>query len=643
MALEKDLTVEGQTRRGNFLKKLEVKDKVNSKNPFGRSADQGTNNEAQNGSVMFSNGQVIVRNPQGLGKFPTISQGTKVEVLINGEKITGIAFVKEGDHIEVQVVNTEPSFSLNLKISKDRMKASLFMRKKLGKRYEIEDIPPSLKICISAKCGQEIWPEVELQQVLNLLHENKVIFGIQEDAIQEAVAFQKKEISIVVAVGQEPTGVQDSQIVYTYKKQVANQDSRFQSGNVLLLSVAIDEILAVKQPSVPGYPGTDVTGETVPPRQPKDEPILIKGGVRLINDETVAVATISGKPVLEGSFRKYLSVDPVYVVNGDVGINTGNISFIGNILITGSVLDGFSVDAGGSIEVWENAMHATLYANREVTIRKNAISTRIQAGGLSVNYMQILQMLRILQSRLESMFNAATILKSQPFFSTADLKAKGEGQLVQLLIDFKYKDIPKIVTAFVQTLCEANKVLDPLISEVATDLKDKLCNLGPLRIKEQVEVEMLIANVQKAVATVESLISTKVNITVNYVQNSAIRTTGDIAVMGPGSIASELEAGGSILILSGKVRGGRLIARDKIKIGEIGSPTGDSGVNIQLLDNCCLEAKFVHSGIKLEHGTERLLIQEHYRDLRAWVNESGQLKLEGVTKQLERGSHGNDA
>src|SRR5665648_383089 len=314
MALEKDLTVEGQTRRGNFLKKLEVKDKVNSKNPFGRSADQGTNNEAQNGSVMFSNGQVIVRNPQGLGKFPTISQGTKVEVLINGEKITGIAFVKEGDHIEVQVVNTEPSFSLNLKLSKDRMKASLFMRKKLGKRYEIEDIPPSLKICISAKC------------------------------------------------------VQDSQIVYTYKKQVANQDSRFQSGNVLLLSVAIDEILAVKQPSVPGYPGTDVTGETVPPRQPKDEPILIKGGVRLINDETVAVATISGKPVLEGSFRKYLSVDPVYVVNGDVGINTGNISFIGNILITGSVLDGFSVDAGGSIEVWENAMHATLGVFQKLAI-----------------------------------------------------------------------------------------------------------------------------------------------------------------------------------------------------------------------------------------------------------------------------------
>lgn len=50
-------------------------------------------------------------------------------------------------------------------------------------------------------------------------------------------------------------------------------------------------------------------------------------------------------------------------------------------------------------------------------------------------------------------------LKNQPAFSTADLKAKGEGQLVQLLIDFKYKDIPKIINAFVQTLSEANKAL----------------------------------------------------------------------------------------------------------------------------------------------------------------------------------------
>ncbi|HBW38164.1 DUF342 domain-containing protein [Desulfosporosinus sp. BICA1-9] len=624
MAIDKDSMIKEQTHRGSFLK-------AKSKRQFGRSTDQETNDEDQNGTVMLSNGQVIVCNPKGYGKFPTISRGSNVEVLINGEKITSSTVVNEGDQIEVQVVNMEPSYSLDLKVTKDKMKALLRLEKKPGKRNAIEDVPRSLEVCISAMCLQEIWPEVELQQVLNLLHESKVIFGIREDAIQEAVAFQGKEISIVAAVGQEPTGVQDSQIVYTFQKQVANQDSHFQSGKVL--SVSIGEVLAVKQPPATGYPGIDVTGETVPPRQPNDEPILIKSGVRLINDGTVAVASISGKPVLDGSVRKYLSVDPVYVVIGDVGINTGHISFKGNIVITGSVLDNFSVDAGGSIEVWGDAMLATLYANREVAIHKNAISARIQAGGLSVNYKQILQMLRVLQNRLESMFNAARILKSQPAFSTADLQAKGEGQLVQLLIDFKYKDIPKIITAFVQTLSEVNKALDPLISEVATELKDKLCNLGPLRMKEQAEVEMLIANVQKAVETVEWLISTKVNITVNYVQNSLLRTTGDIIVTGQGSIASELEAGGSILIPNGKVRGGRLIARDKIKIYELGSPTGDSGVNIQLLDNCCMEAKFVHPVVTIEHGTERLLIQENYRYLRAWVNEEGYLKLEGVAQK----------
>lgn len=631
MAFEKDATVEVQTRRGSFVKDLKDKGKANSKRQFGKSADHETNNQVQNGSVMLSNGQVIVSKPKGFGKFPTISQGANVEVLVNGEKLTSPTVVNEDDHIEVSVVNTEPSFSLDLKISKDKMKALLTLRKKTGKRYSIEDIPPSLEVCIAAKRLQETWPEVGLQQVLDVLHENKVIFGIREDAIQEAVAFQGTEIRIVAAVGQEPTGVQDSQIVYTFQNRVSNQDSYFQSGNVI--SVSMGEVLAVKEPPVAGCPGIDVTGESVPPRQPKDEPILIKGGVRLINDGTVAVATISGKPDLEGSVRKYLSVDPVYVVNGDVGINTGHIRFKGNIVITGSVLDSFSVDAGGSIEVWGDAMLATLYANREVTIHKNAITTRIQAGGLSVNYKQILQMLRVLQDRLESMFNAARILKNQPAFSTADLKAKGEGQLVQLLIDFKYKDIPKIITAFVQALSETNKALDPVISEVATELKDKLCNLGPLRMKEEAEIEVLIANVQKAVETVEWLISTKVNITLNYVQNSVIRTTGDIIVTGPGSITSELEAGGSILIPNGKVRGGRLIARDKIKMWELGSPTGDSGVNIQLLDNCCLEAKFVHPGVTLEHGTELLLIQENYRYLRAWVNEGGHLKLEGIAQK----------
>ena len=103
--------------------------------------DQETNNGNQNGSVMLSTGQVIVHNPKGLGKLPTISQGTNVEVLINGEKITGPTVVNEDMHIEVQVVNTEPSFSLDLNISKNKMKALLTLRKKPGKLYVIEDIP----------------------------------------------------------------------------------------------------------------------------------------------------------------------------------------------------------------------------------------------------------------------------------------------------------------------------------------------------------------------------------------------------------------------------------------------------------------------------------------------------------------------
>lgn len=629
--MAKETFIQEQTHRGSVINSSEDKHQTKSIRQLGSFTEQETNNEDQNGTVRFFNGQLIVRNPQRLGKFPTISRGSNVEVQINGEKITGTTVVNENDLIEVEILHSEPSCSIDVKITKDKMKAFLSLRKKPGIRYSIEDSPPALEMCIAAKYQQEIWPEIGLRQVLDVLSENKVIFGIREDAILEAVALPRKDISIVAAVGQEPSGVADSQIIYTFQKGVANQDNNIPSGKVL--SVSIGEILAVKHPPVTGVPGIDVSGESVPPRQPKDEPILIKGGVRLINDGTVAVAAISGKPVLEGPIRKYLSVDPVYVVNGDVGINTGHIKFTGNIVITGSVLDSFSVDAGGSIEVWGDAMLASLYANREITIHKNAISARIQAGGLSANYKQILQMLRVLQNRLESMFNAARILKSQPVFSTADLKAKGEGQLVQLLIDLKYKDIPKIITAFVQALSESNKALDPIIPEVATELKDKLTNLGPLRIQEEREVEMLIANVQKAIDTVEWLITTKVNIVVNYVQNSILRTNGDIIVTGPGSIISELEAGGSILIPNGKVRGGRLIARDKIKIYELGSPTGDAGVNIQLLDNCSFEAKFIHPVVTIEHATERLLIQENYRNLRVWVNEGGHLKLEGIAQK----------
>ncbi len=46
-----------------------------------------------------------------------------------------------------------------------------------------------------------------------------------------------------------------------------------------------------------------------------------------------------------------VQVSPILDINGDVDLSTGNVDFVGSIIIRGSVQQGFSVQAEGSVEV----------------------------------------------------------------------------------------------------------------------------------------------------------------------------------------------------------------------------------------------------------------------------------------------------
>ncbi|MHB1405124.1 MAG: flagellar assembly protein A, partial [Desulfitobacteriaceae bacterium] len=280
----------------------------------GQQADQPD----QDGWVSIKNGQVIVCNPQGLGKFPTLSPDKNVQIFLNGEKIVRNAFTHEGDRIELQPLNTEPSLALEVKLSSDKLKAFLQVRKKPGKRYVVEDFPPTGEATVKASIAQVIWPQLTFEQVRDLLHQNQVVYGINEEAIRQAVESEEENLNIEVAAGQAPTSPQDSRIVYTFQNSGMSQVNTAPYGQGQLLSIAIGTVLAVKSPPEAGKAGMDVTGEIIPPRPPRDEPILIKKGVSLIQNGAVAVAAVSGKPVLEGSNPKYLSVQPVHIINGDV-------------------------------------------------------------------------------------------------------------------------------------------------------------------------------------------------------------------------------------------------------------------------------------------------------------------------------------
>lgn len=576
------------------------------------------------GTVEVRNGELIINPPRGFGRFPRVMAGENVMIIYQGQEAAHPIVASDQDSIQIFTRDTEPRINFKVHISEDQLRVNLTIEKIPGKKYALIDSKPMRELKIMAKCESEEEPDPpEFGTVMNVLMEHGVVFGIDEEAIRCGIRSEQVLVSIEAAHGIEPGLSEDAAIIYNLEENLGEQVVN-PYGHKKIHSVSVGGILAIKRPAVQGSPGVGVTGQEIPARTPQDVQIRIKEGAKLIHDGMVAIATRSGRPALEGLNKQYISVRPIYVVEGNVDLSVGNIEFEGDIIILDSVLDGFTVKAGGSIQVYGDVLHAFLFANGNISINKKVISSKLQAGCNTLAYKKISKLLLQISQRLEDMIMALQQIKSQPSFTSADLFQKGDGQLIQLLIDFRFKDVPKLIQDLIHIiLSESDQRLLQSVVEIAQELGKNLCNLGPMRIREDREIETLRDKVKSALEQIDLIISDSANISFSYAQNSDIKASGNVAVTGQGVITSRLEAGAKITVAQGIVRGGELIARDLIKVSELGS-TQDAEVNIYLMENCSLQANTVRPSIIIKHGTKVRIIQEMGRNLRAYV-ENNQL------------------
>lgn len=146
-------------------------------------------------------------------------------------------------------------------------------------------------------------------------------------------------------------------------------------------SVEVDELLARIHPPEEGQDGRDVLGNRIPAAKPK--PVRIRCGmnVKASDDGYEFHATAKGRVRYS---KHVLSVDRVYVINGNVGLETGNIDHPGALFIEGDVEAGARIRADGDIEVRGIVEGADIEAGGNLSVRRGITGCaghRIQAGG----------------------------------------------------------------------------------------------------------------------------------------------------------------------------------------------------------------------------------------------------------------------
>jgi len=214
--------------------------------------------------------------------------------------------------------------------------------------------------------------DLSFDALKSMMIQYRVYFGVKEDVLIDLSDKPVYREKIEVAEGMRPQNGKDAYIQYHFEtdqtkirlKEGTNGKVNFKELGIIQ-NVFENQKLAEKIPAENGVDGKTVTGKILPAKAGSDIPLPLGTNVREGDDGHSILAEINGQVILANG---KVNVEKVLTVEGDVNLKVGNIEFLGTVIITGNVEDGFSVKASGNIEVKGTVSKAVLDAEGDIII-----------------------------------------------------------------------------------------------------------------------------------------------------------------------------------------------------------------------------------------------------------------------------------
>ncbi|MDR1655066.1 MAG: FapA family protein [Treponema sp.] len=225
--------------------------------------------------------------------------------------------------------------------------------------------------------------DISAETYLSYLRNNRVLYGVNEDFLRDFADSPEYKTPVLVAEGIRSVDGRDAYIQYNFEtdqtkvrlREGSNGRIDFKELNIIQ-NVVENQPLAKKIPAEMGKVGRTVTGKVIPAKNGKECGLPLGKNVHQGDDGSTIIADINGQVVVVNG---KINVEPVYTVNGDVNLKTGNIIFLGTVVINGNVEDGFSVKAAGNIEVNGTVEKAELDAEGDILVHQGITA---KSGGL---------------------------------------------------------------------------------------------------------------------------------------------------------------------------------------------------------------------------------------------------------------------
>ncbi|MGD9825236.1 flagellar assembly protein A [Desulfobacter sp.] len=199
------------------------------------------------------------------------------------------------------------------------------------------------------RLGKDTPEMVTVYMIEQFLHKNGIIFGIAEEPAIEKWLYgnARKGEKLLIAEGKQPVPPTQGKVHYFFPTNFKRAGRLNPDGSIDFRDRGevphVEEgiMLAAKIHPEPGKPGLDVKGMEIPVAEPVDPAFAAGPGTRFNEQKTKIFSTTQGEPHLD--VMGVVSVNKEFKVKGDVGFETGNIDFNGNVIVPGTVKEGFKV------------------------------------------------------------------------------------------------------------------------------------------------------------------------------------------------------------------------------------------------------------------------------------------------------------
>ena len=454
-------------------------------------------------------------------------------------------------------------------------------------------------------------------EIIKILKDKKITYGIDDEAIKKATSIDGVE-ELVIAKGIPPIDDTPDRIKIFFeslKNNLANNDiAKVDYRNAKsITNVKMGEELGEIVYGEDGKDGIDIYGNVIKRKLKKCLQLKVGTGCKIKENKVVSI--IEGQPSLKSGV---FYVHKVYEINESVDIKSGNINFIGDVKVNKDILDGMTVEAGNSVVVMGNVEAATVIAHGESVFEGSILNSTIKIGAQDIMNEMKLEDLQIFTKELSVLLASIQELKKKHL-----LEDKKDGEIIKALIDSKFRNFTKKAMAVLKHSGDEN------FDKIKSVIKTKLLGLGPLSIKFANDLYHLKEWLEEEIQPLKENLFIPVDVHINYVQDSEIKTTGNVIIEGKGQYTSTITSFGDIIFVKDNAvcRGGELVARGNIKAKTLGSTAGISTI-LKGTKDSVITADLAYNNTVFYFDERRYVLEVPSKDVKAYLDEKGEIVVE---------------